>query len=297
MLDYKPFIDYLQFEKRSSVHTVTAYGNDLLQFSEYMENILNITKLEDVTSNDIRTWILTLLEDDKCSARTVNRKISTLKAFYRYASKMHLVSKNPMTQIHTAKTSKRLPEYVEQKDMEKLFTEDLFEDDFEGLRDRTIFELFYATGMRLSELLNIRVQDIDLHTNTVKILGKRNKERVIPFGNMLGELLVNYLEKYQEKFAPEKENYFIFVAANGNQLYPKAVYRIVRKYLSMVTTITKKSPHVIRHTFATHLLNNGADLNAIKEILGHSSLAATQVYTHNSIEQLKSIYKQAHPRA
>ncbi|MCQ2284294.1 MAG: tyrosine-type recombinase/integrase [Bacteroidales bacterium] len=297
MIDYQSFISYLQKEKRASIHTVTAYQGDLVQFAEYMSQKLEITSTQDITSNDIRTWIMTLLEDEHDSGRTVRRKISALKAFYRYEVKIGVVRSNPMSTIQSPACKKRLPTYVEQADMEKLFSENLFADTFEGFRDRTIIELFYATGMRLTELLNIKKQDINFYENSIKVLGKRDKERIIPFGNNMRDLLTKHLEYYQKKIVPENENYYIFVAGNGKKLYPKAVYRIVRKYLDMVTTIDKRSPHVIRHTFATHMLNNGADLNAIKEILGHSNLAATQVYTHNSIEQLKSIYKQAHPRA
>lgn len=297
MLDFQDFITYLQTEKRMSPHTVTAYEKDLSQFFSFVEEVAQASSLGDVTSDDIRTWIITLLEDKGNTARTVNRKLSSLKAFYRYKMKVGQVQSNPTASVISPKTKKRLPVYVEQKEMESLFSSELFSDDFEGWRDRVIIELFYATGVRLSELLNLQFQDVDLLNNTIKVLGKRNKERIIPFGENMHNLFTKYLDIYQKKFHPDSNNYCIFVAANGKSLYPKAVYRIVRKYLDMVTTIDKRSPHVIRHTFATHMLNNGADLNAIKTILGHSSLAATQVYTHNSMEQLKSIYKQAHPRA
>lgn len=297
MIDYSPFIQYLRYERRVSENTVKAYQLDLNQFVQYMEDKLDIKELTDVSGGDIRTWVLTLLEDDTHTARSVNRKISALKAFYRHALRTGRVTINPMLQIHAPKFQQPLPAYVEQKEMERLFTADLFEDSFEGIRDRTILELFYSTGIRLSELLNLRKKDIDFHQASIKVLGKRNKERIIPIGPKMIELLTSYIEYYSEKLLTNTENNYIFVAADGTPLYPKAVYRIVRKYLDMVTTLDKRSPHVLRHTFATHMLNNGADLNAIKEILGHSSLAATQVYTHNSMEQLKSIYKQAHPRA
>lgn len=291
------YIEYLRYEKRCSENTITAYQHDIEQFFLYMDKALQITELNNISSSDIRTWILTLLEDEQHTARTVNRKISALKAFYRYHLKIGDVSYNPMLQIHAPKFSKKLPEYVEEKDMGKLFEGIAFSNDFEGKRDRLILELFYATGIRLSELLGIKKLDVDFFNSNIKVLGKRNKERIIPFGSNLHDLLTSYMEYYEKTIVPDINNYYIFVAANGKKLYPKAIYRIVRKYLDMVTTIDKRSPHVIRHTFATHLLNNGADLNAIKEILGHSSLAATQVYTHNSMKQLKSIYKQAHPRA
>ena len=297
MIDFKPFIDHLRYEKRSSQHTVDAYESDLRQFGIYMEEKLGIVTLAEVESGDIRTWILTLLEDRQHTTRTVNRKMSALRDFYLFELKAGHIRHNPMEEVQSPKYQKKLPEFVDSKDMERLFAPEMFEDSFEGMRDRTILELFYATGMRLSELINLRKQDIDLYEKQIKVLGKRNKERIIPFGDRLYDLLTKYMEYYCENIIPETENFYIFVAANGKKLYPKAVYRIVHKHLDMVTTIDKRSPHVIRHTFATHMLNNGADLNAIKEILGHSSLAATQVYTHNSMEQLKSIYKQAHPRA
>lgn len=296
-MNYHDFIDYLRYERRVSAHTVTAYEGDLSQFFAFLEEKLEIHQLSDVHSGDIRAWVISLLEDESLEPRSVGRKISAVKAFYRYKLKIKELSVNPTLTIHTPKTAKKLPQYVEQRDMEHLFADIPFEETLEGMRDRTILELFYATGMRESELLNLKTQDIHFQDNTIKVLGKRNKERLIPFGNRLSELLTMYLENLQKKFSDGTENNYIFVTDKGEQLYPKAVYRIVRKYLDMVTTIDKRSPHVIRHTFATHLLNNGADLNAIKTILGHSSLAATQVYTHNSIEQLKSIYKQAHPRA
>lgn len=296
-MNYQDFIDYLQYEKRVSPHTVTAYEHDMSQFFSFLQEKLEINQLPDVHTEDIRAWIISLLEDESLQAKSVNRKISAVRAFYRYKLKIKELSTNPTLSIHAPKIPKKLPQYVDAKDMEHLFSDVPFEESFEGLRDRTILELFYATGMRLSELLNIKTQDVHLQDNTIKVLGKRNKERLVPFGNKLSELLTIYLGYLEKKFVEGTKNNYIFVTANGEQLYPKAVYRIVRKYLDMVTTIDKRSPHVIRHTFATHMLNNGADLNAIKTILGHSSLASTQVYTHNSIEQLKSIYNQAHPRA
>ncbi|MBR0077066.1 MAG: tyrosine-type recombinase/integrase [Bacteroidales bacterium] len=290
------FLDYLKYEKRSSEHTVTAYEGDLAQFETYLrENFSGVTVLE-TEPLMVRAWMMELIEGGD-SARTVNRKVSALRAFFRYHVKLKNVTVNPMEAISSPKIQKRLPQFVEEGDMENLFSEDLFEDTFEGWRDRLIFELFYATGMRLSELTNIRRNDIDLYACTVKVLGKRNKERIIPFSPRLKEVILKYFSLFDEKYPEIPKNYYIFVAPNCNKIYPKAVYRIVRKYLDLVTTIDKRSPHVLRHTFATHLLNHGADINAIKEILGHASLAATQVYTHNSIEKLKNIYNQAHPRA
>lgn len=307
------FLNYLEFEKRVSPHTITSYGNDLKQFFTYYifvlfpkiaenndpeiigEKLKNID-ISSIEAPLIRSWIVELLEN-KIEARSVNRKISSLKSFYNYHLKIGTATKNPMIHIRGPKTSKRLPVYVEEEEISFLFSQDFFPDSFEGIRDRTILELFYATGMRLSELINLKHSDIDMYECTVKVLGKRNKERIIPFGKTMKELLIIYITKKELFFGGLNQQDYLFITNISNKMYPKAVYRIVNKYLDMVTNLSKKSPHIIRHTFATHMLNRGADINAIKEILGHSSLAATQVYTHNSIEKLKSIYKQAHPRA
>jgi integrase/recombinase XerC len=290
------FLSYLQFEKRSSEHTVTSYRNDLERFWNYLQQAFPNSDWKDVDATMIRTWIVTLMEE-KLTPRSINRKISTLKSFYKYHIKMGFFETNIMLQVHTPKMRQRLPRFIEEKDMEKLFEAELFADNFEGWRDRTVMEFFYATGMRLSELRMLTFSDVDLYNNQVKVLGKRNKERIIPFGYSFQNIFNKYVAFYTEFFATPAQNNFVFVNVKGKQLAPKNIYTIVRKYLDMITTIEKRSPHVLRHTFATHLLNRGADLNTIKELLGHSSLAATQVYTHNSIEKLKSIYQQAHPRA
>ena len=290
------FLNYLQFEKRSSVHTVEAYRTDLEQFAQYEKAQYGKDSILLAEAAEVRSWMVQLMEDG-VSTRSINRKVSALKAFFRYHLKMQDVQQNPMEAVSAPKIAKRLPQFVEQCEMDTLFREELFDDSFEGWRDRLIIELFYVTGMRLSELINIKYGDIDLYDCSVKVLGKRNKERVIPFSLRVKEIIAQYLQLFEENVSKIQKNSFIFVAPNGNKIYPKAVYRIVRKYLDMVTKIDKRSPHVLRHTFATQMLNNGADINAIKEILGHSSLAATQVYTHNTIEKLKNIYNQAHPRA
>lgn len=290
------FLDYLKYEKRSSEHTITAYENDLAQFEQYLNENFKGTALLAAEAVMVRAWMMELIEKE-ISVRSVNRKVSALRAFFRYHIRQKNVTANPMEGISSIKVKKRLPQFVEESEMAELFSEDLFEDTFEGWRDRLILELFYATGMRLSELTNICRNDLDLYNCQVKVLGKRNKERIIPFSPRVKEVIVKYLSLFDEKYPEIPKNYYIFVAPNCNKIYPKAVYRIVRKYLDLVTAISKRSPHIIRHTFATHLLNRGADINAIKEILGHASLAATQIYTHNSVEKLKNIYKQAHPRA
>ena len=296
MDDLSKYLDYLKFEKRVSAHTITAYTTDLQQFFNYTQTAFQVNDLAAIDAPIIRTWIITLMEEGD-STRSINRKISALRSFFNYHIKIKSLEHNPMKQVTAPKIAKRLPYFVEENDMERLFSADLFPDTFEGWRDRTIIELFYATGMRLTELINIKKDDIDLYESTVKVLGKRNKERIIPFGNTMEELLIKYLDLCQSEVKNPNENFFIFFTPKSNKMYPKAVYNIVHKYLDMATTIGKRSPHVIRHTFATHMLNHGADINAIKEILGHANLAATQVYTHNSIEKLKSVYKHAHPRA
>jgi integrase/recombinase XerC len=290
------FLSYLQIEKRASEHTVISYRNDLEQFLDYFQKAFSNSDWIDVDATIIRTWVITLMEE-KISPRSINRKMSALKSFYKYHIKMGVFKTNPMLQVHAPKVRQRLPQFVEEKDMDKLFSAELFSADFEGWRDRTMLELFYATGVRLSELRLLTFSDVDLYNNQVKVPGKRNKERIIPFGHNFQNVFTKYVEIYTENFGAPSQNNFVFINVRGKLLAPKTIYTIVNRYLNMITTIEKRSPHVLRHTFATHLLNRGAELNAIKELLGHSSLAATQVYTHNSIEKLKSIYQQAHPRA
>jgi integrase/recombinase XerC len=239
----------------------------------------------------VRSWLVFLMEGG-VSSRSINRKLTTLKTFYRYLIRTGKAEMNPMAKVISPRTSKRLPAFVEKEKMEAVFRDIGFGEGFSGVRNRVILELFYATGMRLSELVNLKEQDIDMDGCTIKVLGKRNKERLIPFGEHTRKVLKSYLEE-KKKFDTD----FLFVTDKGTKIYPKLVYRVVREVLSQVTTLDKKSPHILRHTFATHLLNNGADLNAVKELLGHSSLAATQVYTHNTIDKLKKIYEQAHPKA
>lgn len=285
------FSEYLQYEKRSSSHTLLAYTHDLDQFFEYLDTTYQIKNISEINHLIIRSWIVSLM-DQKISSRSVNRKITTLKSFYKYLLRQKTVTENPMLKIQSPKTSKRLPVFVEREKMDVLLDNITFGDDFEGQRNKLIIEIFYATGIRLSELINIKHTDVDISNCQLKVLGKRNKERIIPFNDGLKE----QIKRYEKSKSGMKEDY-LFVNKNGKKLYPKFIYRLVNHYLSDVTTIDKKSPHVLRHTFATHMLNNGADLNAIKELLGHANLSATQVYTHNTVEKLKNIHKQAHPKA
>lgn len=288
------FLQYLEFEKRYSAHTLTAYKGDLEEFCLFIEH--EYAQKDVITANymQIRSWLVTLIEN-KLSPRTVTRKISTLKSFYHYLLCHQEISINPMTKILSPKTGKKLPVFVEKEKMETLLNGKEFDNDFEGIRDRLIIELLYCTGMRLSELINIKIKDVDVYNSTVKVLGKRNKERIIPVLNHLNNLIKTYLESTHP--TPEENASNLITTVKGKKVYPKLIYRTVNTYLSKITTADKKSPHVLRHTFATHMLNNGSELNAIKELLGHANLSATQVYTHNTIEKLKSIYKQAHPKA
>ncbi|MCD4745235.1 MAG: tyrosine recombinase XerC [Bacteroidales bacterium] len=290
------FIQYIQFEKRYSSNTVIAYQKDLDQFFSFINNEYNIYNLNDVDYLMIRSWLVNLMELS-LTTRSVNRKLTTLKSFYKYLIKEGVIKENPMIKIISPKTSKKLPVFVEKKKMDLLFDDIDFGNNFCGIRDRLILEMFYHTGMRLSELVNLLHSDIDIYNSTIKVLGKRNKERIIPFGNNLKDLLSQYINIKQKLFRKKEESKYFFTTEKGRKIYNKLVYRIVNLYLGKVTTLDKKSPHVLRHTFATHMLNNGADLNSIKELLGHANLSATQIYTHNTIEKLKNIYKQAHPRA
>jgi integrase/recombinase XerC len=288
------FLDYITYEKRFSPHTCNAYERDLNQYVNFLLSVKK--KLQNTTHQDVRLWIIEELEQGK-SSRTINRKISTLKAFYKFLVRNKFTLIDPTTKIILPKQRKPLPIFVSETEMNNLFEQIIFPQTFEGIRDKTMIELFYATGIRLSELSNIKKEDIDFYYQTIKIIGKRKKERLVPFSPKLSAILKEYIEIYEKSFGIIKQNTFLFVTKKGKAIYAQLIYRTIRKYLDMVSTVEKRSPHVLRHTFATHLLDNEADLVAIKEILGHSSLAATQVYTHTSIEKLKKSYKQAHPRA
>ena len=283
------FLSFLKNEKRYSPLTLTAYKTDLAQFSSFLADSYEINNISEVKHQMIRSWIVSLIEKE-ISNRSVNRKISSLKSYYKFLIRQDIVESNPMQKIISPKSSKRLPVFVEKKSMSSLFDEIEYEAGYEGVRDKLMLELFYCTGIRLSEMINLKSNDCSMSNNTIKVIGKGNKERVLPLSKELSGLISAYLEDYQV-------NDWLFLTKKRKKMYPKLVYRIVYSYLSKVTTLKKKSPHVLRHTFATHMLNNGADLNAIKEFLGHSNLSATQVYTHNSIQKLSDVYNQAHPKA
>ena len=282
------FLHYLKHEKRYSVHTLLSYSTDLKQFTNFLSSEFSVKSIRKVNFQLVRSWIAKLLNEN-ISARSVNRKITTLKTYFRFLLQENLIKQSPMQKIISPKTSKRLPVFVEQVKMEQLLNEIDFGVGFLAQRDRLILELFYFTGIRLSELINLKNKDINYSDSTILVLGKRKKERLIP-------LTSDILSKIKKLNASNKSKY-LFTTDKGKQISTKQVYRLVNKYLSMVTTLGKKSPHILRHTFATHMLNNGADINAIKELLGHANLSATQIYTHNTIEKLKTVYKQAHPRA
>ena len=288
------FLKYLEFERRNSQHTITSYRCDLKQFCEFLSGE-GIESWNNVTSKVIRSWMVKML-DQGISARSVNRKIATLKTFYKFLMREGILEDNPIEKVITPKIPKKLPVFIKENDMDLLLDEVSFGEGYEACRDKLIIDIFYFTGMRLSELVGLKISRIDISGGVIKVLGKRNKERIVPITRELKLSIERYLDVRGEAF-PNACGDVLFLTEKGLPAYSKLVYRIVNKYLKLVSTVNKKSPHVLRHTFATALLNRGADLNAIKEILGHSSLAATEVYTHNTFEKLNTIYKQAHPRA
>ncbi|HKM93195.1 MAG TPA: tyrosine recombinase XerC [Prolixibacteraceae bacterium] len=287
------FYKYLQFEKRYSAHTLVAYKTDLGQFIQFMNEVVGEFNYNEVTRKHIRSWVVRLM-DSGVSARSVNRKVTTLKSFFKYLNREGITENNPAQLVSVLKTPKKLPNFVQEKNMNQLLDMNMFPDDFEGKRDKLILSLFYGTGVRLAELKNLAIFNIDQKECTIKVLGKGDKERVVPYPREINRAVDEYLLFRNEYGSCCK---FLFITLKGEQVYDKLIYRVVNKYLAMVTTQSKKSPHVLRHSFATHMLNNGADLNAVKELLGHSNLSATQIYTHTTFEKLKQIYKQAHPRS
>ena len=287
------FINYLQYEKRFSIHTVSNYQADLAQFSEFLE--INEISFEEVRHSHIRTWMMEMM-DKGLDPKSVNRKLSALRTYFKFLQRESLIVQNPMSQVQGPRVAKRLPVVVEEKKLgELLDSTTYFGDDFAGLRNRVVVELLFGTGMRLSELLGLKDTDIDIYHQQIKVLGKRNKERLIPLTKPLLELLDQYIAQKKSLFDTPAP--VLIVTDKGRPAYQKLIYTIVKTILSEISTQEKRSPHILRHTFATSLLNRGAELSAIKELLGHANLSATQVYTHNSVERLKSIYKQAHPKA
>ena len=288
------FLEYLRLERNYSERTIVSYETDLREFEEYFQEVDAGLDFKKIDADIVRRWMVHLMDEGR-AATSVNRKLSTLRSFYRFLLRRKEVVINPMLKVVGPKKKKPLPFFVREKDMDRLLDESLFEEGFEGCRDRLILEMFYATGMRLSELIGLNDADVDLSARLIKVTGKRNKQRLIPFGNELEEDLLIYI-KVRNEALPEGTKAF-FVRKNGMRMYPLQVYRLVRKSLSKVVTLKKRSPHVLRHTFATAMLNGKAEMRAVKELLGHESLVTTEVYTHATFEELKKVYEQAHPRA
>lgn len=293
--EIQSFIDYLKFEKRYSVHTIRSYHDDLNQFFNFLEIQFGKIKLKEISHSFVRSWLASLKEQEM-EARSVNRKISTLKSFFKFQLKQRAVTGTPMTNVISQRVSKRLPVFIKEEDSKKLIaTLQKNAEDWKSLNAKMLITFFYETGMRLSELINLKENHIDFYKGQVKILGKGNKERIIPVSRDIVRMTKDYIQLKKKEF--EKTEDALLVNEKGKKLYPKYAYNMVNKVLGNVKTLDRKSPHVLRHTFATHLMNNGANLDAVKELLGHSSLATTQVYTHNTIEKLKDVYKKAHPKA
>ena len=286
---FEKFIAYLQFEKRYSAHTVKAYERDLNDFLEYSE-LNSLQEFSDLSSAYVRSWIVHLIEKG-LKNRSVNRKLASLRSLYKWMLKEQIVLKSPMAKVNGPKSEKKLPQFVKESELKIENLKGLFTDDFEGRRDALMFEIFYQTGIRLSELINLKLKDIQ--QGQLKVLGKRNKERIIPISIVLHKQIQEYLELRSEISSQTPE---LLLLKSGNKLYPAFAYRKINLYLGKVTTLDKKSPHVLRHTFATHMLNRGTGLETLKDLLGHANLSATQIYTHNSFAKLNSIYSQAHPR-
>ena len=290
----KAFQEYLQLEKNYSLHTVTAYGNDLIFFKEFLKSNFDTEKLEEVNYSMIRSWIVAMVDDGVANS-SVNRKIASLKSFYKFLLKIKVIKSSPLLKHKSLKTPKKLQIPFSENELDMVLNNLKFPDGFEGIRDKLIIDLFYTTGIRRIELISLKMQNIDLHNRTLKVLGKRNKERILPIVPVIASQIQKYLaERTQLEVIKDSEYFFLML--KGVKLNDSFVYRLINYYFSNVSEKVKKSPHRLRHTFATHLLNNGADLNSVKELLGHASLASTQVYTHSSLSELKKVYGQAHPR-
>lgn len=291
----KSFENYLVYEKRYSPHTILSYKNDIQQFSEYIEKVYNIYNLLEVDHYMIRSWLVDLMQK-KMTTKTINRKFSTLRTFFLFLKRENKIKTNPTKKVIAPKIGKRLPSIIQKKEINDLLGNTWFSNNFFGVRDKTIIVILYNTGMRRAELINLKDNDFDFYNKTLKVLGKGNKERIIPMTDELVESIKFYFEKRNDYF---ERNDFLntLVTDKGNKLYPKFVYNTVNKYLNIVSTVEKKSPHILRHSLATHLADEEVELNAIKTLLGHANLSTTQIYTHNSIEKLKRAYKKAHPKA
>ena len=294
MSHQESFINYLKYEKRYSPLTAIAYKKDLDQFEEFYVKTIGDFNVEGINDKTVRSWIVDLM-DSGLSARTVNKKVSALKSFNKYLMRLEVVGENHLVNVIVPKIRKKLPQFVEEKNLDHLLDDGFFGNDFEALRDKLIVSLLYGTGIRLAELMHLKDADIYQSEFLLKVLGKRNKERIVPYPRSLNVLIEQYKAERTQLFGSPVS--CLLLTAKGNPAYEKLIYRVVLKYLSLVTTIDQKSPHVLRHTFATHLLNRGADLNAVKEMLGHANLSATQIYTHTSLEKIQRVYRQAHPRS
>jgi integrase/recombinase XerC len=290
------FFSYLEYEKRYSPHTLLSYRTDLQQLSEYLLANYHSEYIHAANYQMLRSWLFSLAGDEM-KPRSIARKVACLKSFYKFLHRKGHIALNPATRLKSPKLEKRLPVFVDEKSMNKILDQPTldFPEGFEGVRDKLVMEMLYGTGIRLSELIHIREQDYNRYDKTLRVLGKGNKERIVPINNSLHPLILEYMQVKKAHF--EKTEDVLFVTDVGKKMYPMFVQRMVKKYIAGDSPVEKKSPHVLRHTFATHLLDRGADLNAIKEMLGHSSLSATQIYTHNSLEKLKEVFKKAHPKA
>lgn len=289
----KPFLEYLSLERKYSVHTVIAYKNDLISFRDFCETEYSQENLVEVHYSQIRSWIVSLV-DLEISNRSINRKISSLKSFYKFLQKTHQIEENPLSKHKALKVAKKVQVPFSEKEINAVISNISSKNDFVSVRNKLIVELFYSTGIRRTELVNIKQRNISFSDRTIKVLGKRNKERFVPLLQSVIKTLKEYLELKKE-FSEGIED--LFITKKGNKIYETLVYRVINSYFSRVSSKVKKSPHILRHSFATHLLNEGADLNSVKELLGHSSLASTQVYTHSSLSEIKKVYNQAHPKS
>ena len=293
-MSIKSFIDYLQLEKKYSHNTIKAYENDIRSFLDYNKSEFDQSSINKVDYSQLRSWIVKLVES-KISNRSINRKISSLNTYYKFLLKIEKIKKNPLDNHRALKTKKIIQLPFSEKEVISALDINNFQNSFEGKRDRLIIEMLYSTGIRRIELIGIKLKDIDFSSKRIKVLGKRNKERFIPMLESTISLIQEYLD-YRNELKKIHNKDFLFLTSKGEKIYENLVYRITNKYFDYVSTKVKKSPHILRHSFATHLLNNGADLNAVKDLLGHSSLAATQVYTNRSIEEIKKVYSNTHPR-